>query len=64
MAGPFLKSVFYNNRDAQARYKGKRSGKVLYDGKEIEQLKDLQSVKDSKGLFKDLIFLQFLSVQP
>lgn len=25
--------------------KGKRSGKVLYDGQEIEQLKDLQSVK-------------------
>lgn len=33
--------------------KGKRSGKVLYDGKEIEQLKDLQSVKEVGYLFQN-----------
>ena len=33
--------------------KGKRSGKVLYDGQEIEQLKDLQSVKEVGYLFQN-----------
>ena len=33
--------------------KGKRSGKVLYDEQEIEQLKDLQSVKEVGYLFQN-----------
>ena len=33
--------------------KGKRSGKVLYDGQEIEQLQDLQSVKEVGYLFQN-----------
>ena len=33
--------------------RGKKSGKVLYDGQEIEQLKDLQSVKEVGYLFQN-----------
>ena len=43
------KTTLLRHLKKELQPRGKKSGKVLYDGQEIEQLKDLQSVKEVVG---------------